>query len=187
MIWEAVRVTTAMPTIFQEMTIMDEDGLAERFVDGGLRCNNPIKEVIREAISIFGSARPLGIIVSLGAGHHGVTGLPETNTDQSDLPSQLLMVLKNLALDCERVADDVKRQWKNILDWYFRFNVTHGPGQIPSEEWQRMDEVKTHTKAYIQGIEISEAIDAVVLHLCNGGVATPTLSLGAICELHPFL
>ena len=181
MIWEAARATTAAPTIFKAIVIGEPGQIPERFVDGGIKCNNPIKEVMDEAIHLFGNDRPLGILLSLGTGHPGTIGMSAPDAFQKILPTQLITVLKNLATDCESTAADVERQLKNVSDRYFRFNVTHGAGAVSLEEWKKMGEVQAHTKAYLQEEKVSEAIDRLVNHLCGGAYSKSAPSLGAIC------
>ena len=55
-IWEAAQATSAAPTFFKRIEIDDGSGGTEEFVDGGLRCNNPTKQVFEEAKAIFGNS-----------------------------------------------------------------------------------------------------------------------------------
>src|ERR1700690_2286849 len=66
-IWEAARATSAAPTFFKRIRI-GEKGLEEEFVDGGLGCNNPIRQVLEEAEIAFGPGRRIACIVSIGTG-----------------------------------------------------------------------------------------------------------------------
>jgi predicted acylesterase/phospholipase RssA len=70
-IWEAARATSAAPTFFKRIEIDDGSGGKEEFIDGGLRCNNPTKQVLEEAKAIFSHSRLVGCIVSIGTGHPG--------------------------------------------------------------------------------------------------------------------
>lgn len=55
-IWEAARATSAAPTFFKRIAISDGSGGKEEFIDGGLRCNNPTKQVLEEPKAIFGAS-----------------------------------------------------------------------------------------------------------------------------------
>lgn len=133
-IHEAVRMTTVTPIMFEEITVLDESMIPERFTDGGIRCNNPTKEVMDEARSIFGEDRQLGTLTSLGAGYNGTIGFSASDTFQNTEPTQLLEVLNNLATDCEKVACEVEEKRSSMPGRYFRFNVTHGVENVSLEE-----------------------------------------------------
>jgi hypothetical protein len=168
--------------IFKGISISEEGQIPERFIDGGMKCNNPVKEAMDEARSVFGDDRPLGVLLSIGAGHPGTIGLSELGAFQNLLPTNLMTVLKNIATDCESTAEEVKRQWKNIPDRYFRFSVTHGTEAISPEERKKMKEFQTHTKSYLQGSEVSDAIESLVRRVCGMAPAGSTLTLGKACE-----
>jgi len=180
-IWEAARATTAAPTVFKGIEIGESGQIAERFVDAGMKCNNPTKEVIQEAQLLFGDHRPFGVLVSLGTGHPGTVGMSAPDAFQKILPTELIDFLKNLALDCESTAKDVERQLKYFPNHYFRFNVTHGVGTISLEEWKKMGDVQSHTKAYLQEEKVSDAIDLLVERICRTGGSESVLQLGMTC------
>lgn len=180
-IWQAVRATMATPTIFKSISIGEEDQIPERFIDGGLKGNNPVKEVMDESRLVFGDDRLLGVLVNLGAGYSGTIGLSTPDTFQRVLPTDLLITLKNLAVDCESTAEEVKHHWKNIPDRYFRFSVTHGTEGISLEEWKKMEDVQAHTKSYLRRSEVSDAIDSLVERLCGSTSATSKFTLGEAC------
>lgn len=79
-IWEASRATTAAPTFFKRISIGEEGRAKEDFIDGGIRCNNPVKQVIEEARTLFGDNSILGCLVSIGTGHPGIIGLSEPDS-----------------------------------------------------------------------------------------------------------
>ena len=180
-IWEAARATTAAPTIFKGISIGESGQIRERFIDGGIKCNNPTKQVMDEARLLFGDDRHLGALVSIGTGHPGTIGLAAPDGFQKVLPLALITTLKKLATDCEGISGDVERQFKNIPDHYFRFNVTHGAGMISLEEWKRMGDVQAHTKAYLQDPKVSKSIDVLVKHLCGLSMTGPKATLAAAC------
>ena len=166
-IWEAARATTAAPTFFERIYISDGGQAAEEYIDGGIRCNNPVQEVMDEAKNVFGDKRRIGCIVSIGTGDPGVIGLAKPGTLQNlVVPTQLIDVLVNIATDCNLTADRLARRFVSRMGVYFRFNVTHGAGQIALYEWEKMGEVSTHTKSYMADSLVSTAIDEVVNALC---------------------
>ncbi|KAI9811698.1 MAG: hypothetical protein M1826_003109 [Phylliscum demangeonii] len=163
-IWKAARATTAAATFFKRIVIGQEE-----FIDAGIKCNNPAILLLSEARTVFGDDRPLNCLVSIGTGHPGVIGLPKPDTFQKILPTAVINVLKKIATDCEGTAHDLSERFANAASSYFRFNVTHGAGSISLEEWRKMGEVITHTRAYLKETAVSASINAVVSLLCKPG------------------
>jgi hypothetical protein len=172
-IWEAVRATTAAPTFFKRIAIAAGAGHAPlEFVDGGMRCNNPVRKVMDEAHAVFGGGARLGSLVSIGSGGGGaVIGLSKPDAFQKLLLVDVMGVLKDVATDCEKEAQSVARQFRNRPGRYFRFSVTHGADGISLEEWKRMDEVTAHTAAYLMNEEVSHSVDKLVKLLCEPSCA----------------
>ncbi|MCJ1392597.1 hypothetical protein MMC18_005467 [Xylographa bjoerkii] len=175
-IWEAARATTAVPTFFERVYI-GEGQLQEEFINGGLRCNNPTQEVLEEAKEVLGKERAIGCVVSIGTGHTGVISLPKPGALQNIFPSKLIEVLAKIATDCETTAAAMTMRFGNQDDIYYRLNVTHGVGLISLEEWNRMGEVQTHTKAYLQDLLVSRSVDALVVRLRTAPAWNPVRGL----------
>ncbi len=163
-IWQAARATTATPRVFKPVAIAAAPGhAAQQFVDGGLRGNNPVREIMAEARAVFGGAARLGCLVSIGAGHTAVIGLPRrSDALERLLPAGLITALSSAATDCEREAQSVARQFGDPVDRYFRFSVAHGAEGISLEEWKKLGEVTQHTEAYLKDIEATRSIDRLV-------------------------
>jgi hypothetical protein len=166
-IWEAARATTAAPTFFKRISIGEPGQVKTEFIDGAVKCNNPTEVAIRDARQLFGDKQRIGVIVSLGTGHPGTIGLSNPDGFQRILPTKLINVLKRIATDCESTADRLARRFQKLPGFYFRFNVDHGTGHISLEEWKKMGDVQAHTIAYLQGLHISQSINAVVSQLCG--------------------
>ena len=179
-IWEAARATTAAPTFFKRICIGEKGQAQEEFVDGGLRCNNPTREVIDEARNIFGDARPIGCLVSIGTGHPGTIGLSKPDAFQKLLPTELIHTLKMIATDCETTANELDKQFGKAPGLYFRFNVTHGAENISLSEWKKMPDIITHTKTYLERNPASGFIESIVRLLCQPSDAAITLA--QICQ-----
>ena len=179
-IWEAARATTAAPTFFKRISIGEPGYVKEEFVDAGLGCNNPVLEVMDEAASIYGNSRPIGCVVSIGTGHPGIIGLAKPDTFQRFLPTQLVDVLKRIATDCQNTARGMDRRFAKVPDVYFRFDVTHGAGTISLEEWKKMGDVVSHTRAYLQDVTVDRSIDTVVNILLRNRRSTG-VCLGQVC------
>ncbi|KAI9824171.1 MAG: hypothetical protein M1826_007429 [Phylliscum demangeonii] len=160
-IWEAARATTAAVTFFKRIAIGQEGSVMEEFIDAGIKCNNPAIRLLSEAQAVFGDDRALNCLVSIGTGHPGVIDLSKPDTFQKIIPTGVVDVLRKIATDCEGTAHELRLRFKKVPDSYFRFNVTRGAGSISLQEWERMGEVKTHTKAYLEETAVSDSINAV--------------------------
>ena len=154
-IWEAARATTAAPTFFKRMTIVDDGGAREDFLDGGLCFNNPAQLVLNEAFTCFGAASKLGCLISIGTGHPGTIGLSQPDAFQKILPAEMIGVLKKIATNCELTAHELAARFRQLPNRYFRYSVSHGIGSISLEEWKKVNEVQVHTKAYLAEVEVS--------------------------------
>lgn len=164
-IWEAGRATSAAPTFFKRIKI---DG--EHFVDAGLGCNNPIKEVISEAQLVFGKERKVDCIVSIGTGKAGVVGFDKPTGFQTILPTDLLSVLKKMVTESTSTAEEMEQRYENAPSLYFRLDVDQGLQDVGLDEWKRLEAVKTHTIAYTMETNVDRKIDAVVASL----IGTPS-------------
>ena len=182
-IWEAARATTAAPTFFKRIAIGEEGHGKEEFMDGALGCNNPAIEVLEEARSVFGDKKAIRCLVSIGTGQPGAIGLSKPDTFQKLLPTSLIQVLKKIATNCESTSNVLRARFENIDAFYFRFNVVHGAQGISLEEWEKMEELTTHTKAYMKAE--SQSIDKIVAVLCDR--KNIGLTLGIACKLQYYL
>jgi hypothetical protein len=160
-IWEAARATTAAPTFFKSISIADS-GLKESFIDAGLGCNNPVKHVLREAEIAFGSDRRLACIVSVGTGQKGTVGLPQPDTFQNWIPTNVINVLKEIATTCETAAEEMEESFKNIDNTYFRLSVEQGMQNISLQEWKKLEDVTQYTKAYLKRGSVTRNVDSIV-------------------------
>ncbi|KAH0551461.1 hypothetical protein GP486_007324, partial [Trichoglossum hirsutum] len=164
-IWEAGRATSAAPTFFKRIQI-GPSGLQEDFIDAGIGCNNPVKQLIGEAELIFGEARDVACIVSIGTGKPKVTGFKKPAFFLQRLfPLDLVEVLKKMATDSEATAADMSQRYKHYPGVYYRLNVERGLENVSLEEWEKLGEVKTHTLEYLNQDDISQNIDNIVAAL----------------------
>lgn len=187
-IWEAARATTAAPTFFKRISIIDANGTREDFLDGAMRFNNPTQLLLDEAFALFGDKAKLGCLVSLGTGHPGTIGLSQPDAFQKLLPSDIISVLKGVATECERLAQEMAARFIQTDNRYFRFSVTHGVGIISMEEWRKMNEIQTHTRAYLQEVAVSSSINRVVRNLRSSNEpAHGLVLLRSICQYQCFI
>jgi len=158
--WEAARATSADPTFFKRITIVI-NGLKEEFIDGRVRCNNPVLELIEEAGYVF-AGRPIACILSIGTGQAKAITLQDPAFFQRLLPTDLIRVLRDIATDCESVGMRVERQYDSTPGTYFRFNVDQGLQEVSLSEWDKHPEVTRHTRQYLAKAMISQKLDVLV-------------------------
>ena len=160
-IWEAARATSAAPTFFKRIKI-GPSGSGIEYVDAGIGCNNPVKQVIAEAARVFGEDAQIAGIVSIGTGQSGSVGLAKPDAFQKWLPTNLIKVLKDLATDSGRVAEEMEQKYKNVAGLYNRLDVDRGLQSVSLDEWKRLGDVRAHTKNYMRLEVIDKRVDNVV-------------------------
>jgi hypothetical protein len=156
-IWEAARATSAAPTFFKLIEI----GRGQPFIDGGLGRNNPSKVVLHEANSLF-RTRPIGCLVSIGAGQAEIISIPKPGLLQQVLPTDVIEALRAISTDCEATHEDMKHLFANLSNTYFRLNVEQGMQGIGFSEWEKLANVEAHTAQYMKRREVDEKLSMVV-------------------------
>lgn len=172
-IWEAARATSAAPTFFKRIKIGKKNDQVQ-FVDAALGCNNPVRQVLNEA-ELACENVPIDCILSVGTGKPQTVGLPEPDAFQKLLPTKIIEVLKKLATDSDRVAEEMEQQYKNIPGIYFRLNVEQGMQGITLEEWKKLGEVRAHTMQYLRRVRVSKEVDDLVNALTGEHVSSGVL------------
>jgi predicted acylesterase/phospholipase RssA len=174
-IWEAARATSATPTFFERIVI-DGPGISQPYVDGSLGCNNPIVQVLEEAELVF-PRRHIACIVSVGTGQPQTLAIPRPGWLQQVLPLDVVKAMRGIATDCEQKAEEVARRFQGLPDVYFRFNVEQGMQSIGLAEWEKFDEVATHTDGYIRIVEVDQKLDAAVAAVQARRTTVPTAQI----------
>lgn len=118
-IWEAARATTAAPTFFKRITIVDDGGAQEEFLDGALLFNNPAQLALSEALTIFRGSSKLGCLISIGTGHPSTIGLSQPDAFQKILPTAMVGVLKQITTNCEKPAHELAQRFRQLPNRYF--------------------------------------------------------------------
>ncbi|KAH8834428.1 hypothetical protein DL96DRAFT_1810700 [Flagelloscypha sp. PMI_526] len=152
MLWEAACATTSMPDLFKPIVIGDMN-IGEMFVGGDLRWNNPTEELTREAADVFKGGRICSII-SIGSGHSGHMTLSKGLAD----------LFSRIALDCERVADDMECRFGNTPDVFWRLNVEQGLQGL-AVNLSNLNEVVTHTHSYLRSARTTRSINTLLQDL----------------------
>jgi hypothetical protein len=157
-IWEAARATSAAPTFFERIFI-GTPPLEEPFIDSGLGCNNPVKQILIEAERIFPN-QYIACVISIGAGHVTTTGLPSPGLPNELIPLDVAEVLKKIATECEATAEDTESRFRSIANGYFRFNVEQGMETVKLAQWERLGEVKMYTEQYLRQGKVDRMVSS---------------------------
>ena len=153
-----------------------QEGAEEDFIDAGMGCNNPVKELVGEAEQVFGEDRDVACILSIGTGKPKVTGFKKPALGwQRILPVALIDALKQMVTDSEATAREMKQRYKNCPEVYYRLNADEGLEIIKLEHWESLGEVRTHTKTYLNKPDVSQEIDNIVASLV--GTSSPRYTL----------
>jgi hypothetical protein len=159
-IWEAARATSAAPTFFKRIFI-GTPPLDEPFIDAGLGCNNPVKQILIEAERIFAD-KYIACIISIGTGQVTTTSLPSPSLFNKVIPLDVAEVLAKISTECQATAGDAEMRFRRIANAYFRFNVEQGMQNVTLAQWERLGEVKTHTEQYLRQGKVDEMVSAAV-------------------------
>lgn len=147
-IWEVARATSAAPTFFDTITIG-----GEKFGDGALRANNPVKELEEEARDVWGR-RDLTwnfelnthCLVSIGTGKIRLDSFRETLVGL-----QIFQSLVQILTDTEDTANHFHRIHTALFQkgHAFRFNVDQGMEDVKLEEVEEIGKVEAMARRYI--------------------------------------
>ncbi|CAE6445637.1 unnamed protein product [Rhizoctonia solani] len=167
-VWEAARATSAAPYFFKPMVVKPRPDINRHFkivyMDGGLRLNNPINQLLREASRQFPN-RKIRLILSLGTGTKNTIQLPRAGPIPKPQWYRAFQLYKKIALNCEKHHQDIERRFRKFRlqpNVYFRFNVDRGMGDIGMEEWTMLEKIQAHTTAYTSSIGVKPRIDRAV-------------------------
>ena len=148
-IWETARATTAMPGLLKRMQIQGPLGYDE-FIDGSLGSKNPAKILLEEAAEVFGPGRTVSCIVSIGSGKQQLIQCRSPGLFQRILPTKLVSVIMDLALDAEETASELEHRFLKSSDLYFRFNV-EGLHGIKLGDWKKIPMAEFCAIDYLKG------------------------------------
>ncbi|CUA77298.1 Nephrocystin-3 [Xenopus laevis] [Rhizoctonia solani] len=175
---EALHATIAHPDLFKSITILDSS-IPQSFVGGELGCSNPMAHVLSELNRIY-PGRQIASIISIGAGHARTIQVPDPSRWRR---TQDVMVMKDMATNSERVAEEMSSRFEGTSGVYFRFNVDQGMQDMKHGSWERLGEAVQHTKAYLQKSNTSQKLDNAV-HASIGRCGTISTAQAAGKILH---
>lgn len=166
-VWEAARATSAASTFFDPIEIGPR---GNKFVDGGLRYNNPIDLVDRESREIWPDDDRL--IISIGTGN-----APGGNFEGS--LKDLVDRLKDIATETEETSNRFFQAHRDMMQTHrlFRFNVD-GLGSIGLDESKQKDVITARTESYLERAEVLEKATPCVQTLALGGSRVDAIGEG---------
>ncbi|CAE6521084.1 unnamed protein product [Rhizoctonia solani] len=167
-IWEAARATSDAPYFFKPMVVKPRLDIDRHFeidyIDGGLRLNNPINQLLREASQQFPN-RKVRLILSLGTGARNTIQLPRAGFIPKPQWYTVFQLHKKIALNCEKHHQVIERrftQFRQGPNVYFRFNVDRGMRHIGLEEWTMLKQIKENTEVYTNDVSVDPRINRAV-------------------------
>ncbi|KIM22393.1 hypothetical protein M408DRAFT_332952 [Serendipita vermifera MAFF 305830] len=162
----AICSTLASPSIFAPV-IVRNGPRQQKYVGGVHGANNPTRELLKEAGSIFGEDACIAQILSIGAGRPRVSHL-----DHATLAG-VNRVLEALAMDCEGVAAELSTRLSGV-EAYLRLNVDRGMESAGMHDWHDLGSIETHTSAYMDDPSIQESVEASLQRI-HGRIGLVTL------------
>ncbi|QRV77426.1 kinesin light chain [Ceratobasidium sp. AG-Ba] len=162
-IWEVLSATMSHPGMFKPVEI-ELDHLRQSFIDGGFGCNNPAMHVLDEAKAILPGGH-VSSVVCIGAGHSKTIRLapPTVSSLVGIVPANVLNSTRQIALDAERVAEEMDKRFRSVPGVYFRFSVDQGMQAVKMNEWEKLEQVAADTRTYMRGAKVNQTISQSVV------------------------
>lgn len=145
LLWEAAQATTAAPLFFEPITLQSS---GVTLVYGGMRHNNPIYEVLKDAEQLYPGAT-FDCVLSLGTGWSGVTALGDAHLKGFTVLQACVDLAINSHHEAENFAGDRRGEELLKARRYFRFDVDHGIDTVTLEEWTKLPTIRAHTARYL--------------------------------------
>jgi predicted acylesterase/phospholipase RssA/pimeloyl-ACP methyl ester carboxylesterase len=155
-IWEAARATSAAPVLFPRMRIGDRT-----YFDGALESNNPVIEVIDEALEEFPGAA-IDTVISIGTG--------DSQSPDLDGPVNMInhFVHRVTSTDVQHQRVLKERTFRDLLPGYFRLQGEATLGEIDLAGFDKLDEIGRIAEAYLCSPEGKRIVAS-----CAARLATP--------------
>ncbi|QRV80912.1 nephrocystin-3 protein [Ceratobasidium sp. AG-Ba] len=157
-IWQAIRASMAHPALFKSIVI-DDGVVGESLVGGDMGCSNPTRHVLGE-VSATHSNQHVSSIVCIGTGHARTIEIPRSNPLHRMMPTNVLIAMKDVATDCEKVAQEMEAQFQGTSA-YWRLSVDQGMQGVRASQWQRRTEVVAHTRTYMHKPDVTIRLQKV--------------------------
>jgi hypothetical protein len=146
----------------------------QSFIGGAVGTNNPTRELLKEAGTVFGNERRVAQIISIGCGVPPVLSL-QSITNETGVGR----LLKDIPDECETVAKELAVRLYDV-DAYLRLSVEKGIGDIGMDQWGMLGAIEMHTACYIESQTIMRALEVSLKRLMQ---RSGSVTLGHISEL----
>jgi predicted acylesterase/phospholipase RssA len=158
-IWEAARATSAASTFFEPIEI---GPWSQKFVDGGLKYNNPIELADTESAKLWPDDDRL--IINIGTGSAPGRAIEGNIID-------LAKRLADIVVDADERSERFRAAHPDMvrLRRLFRFTVTQGLGDIGLEEYKAVNRIATCTETYLSNTDVVMLVEDCVGAMKTGG------------------
>ncbi|KAG8792095.1 hypothetical protein FRC12_007206 [Ceratobasidium sp. 428] len=160
-IWQVLRASMAHPELFKSIRIGDAPSTSESLIGGDVACSNPTAHVLTEVSTLYPEGY-ISSIICIGTGHTRTIVIPKANPLNRIMPTNVLIAMKNIATDCERVAQEMAERFQHMPNVYFRLSVDQGLQNARLDQWQNHVESIAHTRAYTQQPGTTKLLDQAV-------------------------
>jgi hypothetical protein len=143
-------------------------GREQTFAGGPLGANNPTRELLREAGTIFGNEKRVAQVISIGGGWE--SDAPINPMDTENVAGQWL---NSITTDCETVASELSTRLFTV-DAYVRLNVNIEMGAASMSDWTGLSAIGSQTSAYLETAAVARTFEMSLQYL-RSRVGTATL------------
>jgi patatin-like phospholipase/acyl hydrolase len=153
-IWEACRATSAATTFFDPIEIGSK---RVKYIDGGIKSNNPISMVHFEASMIWPDRINDALVISIG------TGSAPGPKFEGNIAS-IIKALREIVTASDDAANAFEDAHESMArsDLYFRFTVHQKLADIGLEEWDATGDVEAATASYMTLAETRRKCDRCI-------------------------
>lgn len=153
-IWEACRATSAATTFFDPIEIGSKK---VKYIDGGIKSNNPISMVHFEASIIWPNRINDALVISIGTG-----SAPGPKFEGNII--SIIKALREIVTASDDAANAFEDSHESMArsDLYFRFTVHQKLADIGLEEWDATGDVEAATASYMTLAETRRKCDRCI-------------------------
>jgi hypothetical protein len=158
-IWQAARATSAATTFFDPVEIGKPPN-PKKYIDAGIKFNNPSKALKTECGNIWGDVYgrmdpneyQIACFLSIGTGFSKIARMDAVTLKQKisekfQVPLAAVEVMKNIVSDTETTNFDLGKEFTRGI--YHRFNVEQGLQEVELFEFEKIASIRADTNDYL--------------------------------------
>lgn len=153
---EAACAALAIPPLFEPFSI-GPTHRQQTFASACIGFNNPTRELLKEAVKLFGQDIRVSTIISIGSGYSPAPKIESL----SSKPAGHGDILNRIGVEAEKMSRELSSQLFDVKA-YLRLNVDHGIEEFKMTDWNDLGTIEGHADAYLQGAAVSNAVDSSV-------------------------